>query len=164
MQGLGSLQYQTGRGIFLPQGYGGGIFDGNLAGGGLGYSVSSLPWLKYSSDTMAFQKDVNMALRDMGEKTITEDGKLGPNTCAAAKKAASRYDYIKVPPECNKSHTSAPAPSAPALPAEPLSPSRSSMLTPGGGRGMSSTTKNALIFVGAGVLAIGGAYFVMKKK
>lgn len=162
VQGLGTLQYNTGRGIFLPPGYGGGIFDENISG--LGYSVSNLPWHKYSADTLALQKDLNKALRDLGLATITEDGKLGTDTCTAAKKvsAAPGYGYVDVPPECGKSHSSGGSSYTPPMVASPVE--TSSTLSPGGGAGLSRTTKNALIFVGAGVAAVGAVYLFMRTK
>lgn len=162
VQGLGALQYNTGRGIFLPQGYGGGIFDENISG--LGYSVSSLPWHKYSADTLALQKDLNKALRDMGLATIEEDGKLDTDTCGAAAKvsASPGYGYIDVPPECNKSHPTTTTTTVPTAPA--LEPTQASALSPGGGAGLSRTTKNALVFVGAGVAAIGAVYLFMRSR
>lgn len=159
MNSLGTLQYQTGRGIFRPGGNGGGIFDNNLAGvSGLGgYSLQSMPWLSYSDGTKEYQGDLNDALRKLGQPTITEDGKLGPGTCAAAKKVQASPDYgWPLPSECNKTHT---APSTPTV--APALPSESTMM-PGGG-GMSRSTKNALIFVGAGVAALGVAYFALKR-
>jgi hypothetical protein len=160
MSGLGALQYNTGRGIFLPQGHGGGIFDENISGVGsaaLGYSVQNLPWHKYDDDTLALQKDLNKALRDLDKPTVKEDGKLGDNTCGAARlvSKSSGYGYIEVPPECSKTHGS-PAPS----PAPTISTTEASTLPPR--RGMSSGTKNALVFGGAAVLALGGAYLIMK--
>lgn len=168
MQGLGTLQYNTGRGIFLPGGYGGGIFDENISGTGstgLGYSVSNLPWHKYDANTLALQKDLNKALRDLGEPTISEDGKLGDKTCTAARKvnASPGYGYVSVPPECSKSHAPPAAPVvAPALPDTALEPD--TFLPAGGGRRMSQNAKNALIFAGAAALTLGSAYWLMKKK
>lgn len=161
VNGLGSLQYQTGRGIFRPEGNGGGIFDENISGVGaaLGYSVASLPWHGYDANTLALQKDLNKALRDLNQPTIKEDGKLGDNTCSAAKlvSKSSGYGYIEVPPECNKSHTSSSSSTSTTLVS---TTTESATLPPP--RGMSSGTKNALVFGGAAVLALGGAFLIMK--
>lgn len=167
VHGLGALQYQTGRGIFLPQGNGGGIFDENISGlGALGYSVSSLPWKSYSADTAALQGDINKALRALNKPTIKVDGKLGPNTCAAAKEtykaiATSQitgdFGQLAVPPECDKSHTSTSTSTSTTL---VTSTTESATLPPP--RGMSSGTKNALLFGVAGVLGLGGAFLIMK--
>lgn len=158
VSGLGSLQVNTGRGIFLPEGYGGGIFDENISG--LGYSVSNLPWHSYSPDTLNLQQDLNKALKDLGQPSISEDGKLGDATCSAAKyvQNSSGYGYVDVPPECSKTHAST---SVPPIVAPPIDQSDAALLPRAG---MSSTTKNVLIFVGAGAAALGVAYFVMKRK
>lgn len=156
MQGLGTLQYNTGRGIFLPQGYGGGIFDENLSG--LGYTSESIPWMTYSADTLQFQKDLNNLLRAAGKPTISEDGKLGKNTCNACR----GIDACRpVPKSCDQQYaqTSSPAP----LPAPPLPSAESSML-PSPGGGLSRSTKNAMIFVGAGAAAIGAVYLFSRAR
>lgn len=151
---LGSLQYDTGRGVFRPGGYGGGIFDSNLAG--LGYTADSLPWLTYSPDTVEFQKDLNTLLRAAGKPTVTEDGKMGPGTC----EACQSIDACRPMPTACSQATAAPV-LAPTLPSTPATMDAS--LLPSGG-GMSSTTKNVIAFVGAGTVALGIAYLVMKRK
>lgn len=152
-QGLGTLQYNTRRGIFRPGGYGGGIFDGDISG--LGYTADSLPWSTYSADTAEFQKDLNALLRAEGKPTLTEDGRLGKDTCNACRGIEA---CRPVPTNCAQQYAT-PAPSPVVAP--PLTVNQSAMLP---SPGMSSTTKNALIFVGAGAAAIGIAYFVMKRK
>lgn len=153
VSGLGSLQYNTGRGIFRPGGYGGGIFDNNLAG--LGYTADSLPWLKYSADTVEFQKDLNVLLRAAGKPTVSEDGEMGPSTCNACR---SLDACRPVPTACSQSTTTVPVTTAPSLPM-----TTDASLMPGGG-GMSSTTKNILAFAGAGAAVLGIAYLVMRKR
>lgn len=155
MQATGSLQYNTGRGIFMPKGNGGGIFDENISGlgnAGLGYSAASLPWLTYSADTVEFQKDLNKLLSQAGKATVAEDGKLGPKTCAACN---SVPDCRPVPTSC--SQASSPSPS-------PAFPSQSTVAPALPSPGMSRSTKNAVIFVGAGVAALGVAYFALRQK
>lgn len=170
VQGLGALQYQTGRGIFLPQGNGGGIFDMNISGvgsTGLGYSVSNLPWKSYSADTASLQSDINKALVKLGKSPITVDGKLGPNTCTAAQQtyaAIARGDItgdfgsLAVPPECSKSHGTT---TTSSLPTTVSTSTEAATLPPPPSR-MSSGTKNILVFGGAAVLALGGALLIMK--
>lgn len=169
--GLGSLQYQTGRGVFRPGGRGGGIFDGNIAGlGALGYAVRDLPWSQYDADTAALQKDINKALRALGKPTILEDGKLGTNTCAAANtaynaiatgKITGEFGYLAVPPECGKHSTSAPT-STPSTTVPSASTTSEASTLPPLPRRMSSSTKNIMIFGGAAILALGGAFLIMK--
>jgi len=150
--GLGTLQNSTGRGIFRPGGYGGGIFDQNIAG--LGYTAESLPWLTYSADTVEFQKDLNVLLRAAGKATIPEDGKMGPGTCDVCRE----LDACRpIPTSCSNQYAAAPA--APVT--APVVVNQSAMFP---SSRMSSTTKNALVFVGAGAVALGAAFLFLKKR
>lgn len=151
-QGLGTLQYNTGRGIFLPPGGSGGIFNSNLAG--LGYTADSLPWSTYSADTVEFQKDLNNLLRAEGKPTLLEDGRMGKDTCNACR---SLEACKPVPTNCAKQYTTASSSTV----APPITVTESTMLPR---PGMSSSTKNALIFMGAAAAALGVGYVVMKRR
>lgn len=68
-------------GIFGPQGYGGGIFDGMS---GLGQTdAEEFPWGRFSEHTQSlqFSTNVELAMRDLPR--VAEDGVLGPETCGA---------------------------------------------------------------------------------
>lgn len=175
VSGLGDVNYDTGEGVFRPGGYGGGVFDGNIAGLGalnpkptksLGI-LSSLfsneeadyPWKAYSEKTKALQQEANLRLIAKQKCPIVVDGKLGPGTCGAVKFVGG------TPPSTCQSFTD-PAPLTASCatansggtvvtstPTAPVLPSA----------GMSSSTKRAIGFALGGALAI-GAVLVLKKK
>lgn len=64
-------------------------------GGARGY-----PWNVYSEDTKQLQKEINAVLRQNGLATISEDGKLGGETCGAAQYVSDQYQIGVVPPTC----------------------------------------------------------------
>jgi hypothetical protein len=114
LSGLGNNEqterlWNEGSGVFRPGGYGGGVFDGNLAGlGSIGargtgkrhsrllsrrYQLRGLgagtgedpmyPWKVYSDSTKALQTATNAYLKQAGMCPIAVDGKLGGATCGA---------------------------------------------------------------------------------
>lgn len=125
-------------GVFGPQGYGGGIFDGMSGIGTVVGATSSngdgakYPWMEYSPATQSLQfaTNVELDMRDMPE--IGTDGVLGSETCGAQQylyEEAGLAEH-KPPASCQAfqypAQPSAPAPGpgpAPAAPA-PEVPSR----------------------------------------
>lgn len=75
-------------GVFGPQGYGGGIFDG-MSGVGLPVGQNSdepkYPWGQYAQSTQSLQFATNVELRMRDMPEIGTDGILGPETCGAQK-------------------------------------------------------------------------------
>lgn len=108
LSGLGNTEgvdpgprlWNEGDGIFRPGGYGGGVFDGNIAGlgsigarstralkrplRGLGADdTADYPWKAVSEKTRALQQATNVSLAKAGLCPIAVDGKLGGATCGA---------------------------------------------------------------------------------
>lgn len=177
-QGLGSLQYDVGEGIFRPGGYGGGLFDGNLSGvqtenntlGATASDEESYPYGQYSAKTKAFQDKINVYLKKAGLCPITADGKLGPATCGAvtdyrvlgAPGFTDAAPYI-VPSTCAgyaapKLLSSGCGGSSTVLPTPTQSASASSSLP------MSSSTKKLIGFVAGGLGAVAVVYYVKKRR
>ena len=157
--GLGML-YNTGRGIFKPGGYGGGIFDGNLSGLG---ADEQYPWHAYSDATLALQKNANDALRARGLCTLTEDGKLGAATCGASRSLIGQapptcqsYTEPKGPP-CGVAAT-APSVSIPASLAPPPVTAASMQF------GTSIDWTKYAAFAAGALLVVGGLYYFTHRK
>lgn len=156
--GLGML-YNTGRGIFKPGGYGGGIFDGNLSGLG---ATEQYPWQAYSDATLTLQKTINDALRARGLCTITEDGKLGSGTCGAARSligqapsTCQKYTDPKGPPCASGTAPSVPVPIA----TQPLPPAEAQIQF-----GTAVDWKKYAAFAAGALVVIGGVYLVKHRK
>jgi hypothetical protein len=175
---LGAL-WNTGRGIFKPGGYGGGVFDGNLSGlngHGLAGNEAIYPWGKYSAETKKLQDSTNATLKSYGYCPITADGKLGPATCGA--RAPRVIDTLKrgdtttlfaIPDACpaDKSQMTAPTPASSGCGTKSSSPITSlPSATPQPelmSAGMSASNKKALAFAVGGVATIGLLYLLKKK-
>jgi hypothetical protein len=168
MNGLnGALGWNVGDGVFRPGGYGGGVFDGNIAGLG---ATGSYPWGTYSADTLALQKSTNVALKDAAYCPIATDGKLGPATCGARLQltavnagnavfaAPDTCQSFKYPTLASKGCTSGSAVATTVQPSTPLTPPPEFASA-----GMGSSTKRALAFAVGGVVAIGVVYMLKKK-
>ncbi len=169
--GLGALGWNVGNGVFRPGGYGGGVFDGNLAGLG---ATGSYPWASYSADTLALQKSTNVALKDAAYCPVTEDGKLGPATCGARLQLTAvnaGNAVFDVPSTCQSfkyptlkssgcTSTSSSA-VATASPSSSTLPGATPQFQSAGM--MSSSAKRALAFAVGGVAAIGIVYMLKKK-
>lgn len=89
-------------GLFANEGYGGGVFNYNVAFGsvdnptpvgGLGAKIVGIgqavgddpqyPWLEFSQQTQVLQDSINEIITGKGLCPITVDGKIGPRTCGA---------------------------------------------------------------------------------
>lgn len=175
----GDLAVDAGEGIFRPGGYGGGVFDGNLAGApSLGHAptlgdttsdAADYPWDTYSAKTAALQTATNAALAAAGYCPIAVDGKLGPATCGARNRLtvddttgavwsnpstcqASTIPTLKSAGCGSGSGTSITSSRA------SMSPATSSLPM------LSSSTKKILGFVGGGLLAVGAVYYIKKRR
>jgi hypothetical protein len=177
--GLGELQYDVGEGIFRPGGYGGGVFDGNLAGApalgsagsrSLGDDASdatNYPWLQVSSATSTLQQATNTALVAAGYCPIAVDGKLGPATCGArnALTATDTTGAIWSNPSTCQSFTSPPMASSGCGSGGSTAVVKAGSATPSTSLpGLSSNTKKILEIAGAGLLAVGVVYFIKKRR
>ncbi len=180
---LGGVAYDVGEGIFRPGGYGGGVFDGNLAGApALGHrsaralgdvtptaeDSANYPYGKYSAQTKQLQDKININLIAGGFCPIIADGKLGPATCGAAV-IAGPAGLTPMPSTCQdiKTVTSA----AKGCGTGPVAPSSASasIAKPGAAVTsslplLSSSTKTVLGFIGGGLLAVGAVYYVKKRR
>jgi hypothetical protein len=177
--GLGSQEFNVGEGIFRPGGYGGGVFDGNLAGapslgkartlGDATSDAADYPWRAYSAKTAALQTATNVALKAAGYCPVAVDGKLGPATCGARNRLTI-------------DDTSGAIYSNPSTCQDYATPTLASAGCGGGGGStvtsikpaqasvnsslplMSSNTKKVMGFVGGGLLAVGIVYFIKKRR
>lgn len=160
------MQYDTGRGIFMPSGHGGGIFDGDLSG--LGGDAERFPWLGVSDDTKALQKSTNVALSELGYCTLSTDGKLGPVTCGGRQLAHDLYSSQMLVPSTCQSFTKPRHTSQGCVSSQPRPSYVSPVLTQESAAlpspGMSPGTRRVLAFaVGAGAVGL-GFYFWSKRK
>lgn len=179
--GLGSDQngINVGEGIFRPGGYGGGVFDGNLAGapslgkartlGDATSDATDYPWGAYSSKTAALQTATNVSLKAAGYCPLAVDGKLGPATCGARNRLTvddTSGAIYNNPSTCQSYATPALLSSGcgsgastvvTKIPATQASMSSSLPL-------LSSNTKKALGFVAGGLLAVGAVYYFKKRR
>jgi hypothetical protein len=182
---VGNNPINAGEGIFRPGGYGGGVFDGNLAGApSLGRAptlgdtpgsnptpsdAANYPYGKYSAQTLALQNKINQNLIAAGACPIIADGKLGPATCGATIIVGPAGGPFPMPTTCqdikmvtNAANGCGTGPSAPNTKPIPttasMTPVTSSMPM------VSSGTKKVLGFVGGGLLAIGAVYFIKKRR
>lgn len=189
--GLGDLQYNVGEGIFRPGGYGGGVFDGNLAGMptkvkgarslGANDSVSAeqkasdaanFPFGKYSAQTKQLQDKLNHLLVKNGYCPLIADGKLGPATCGAAIYPALQADpeYVKLAPYMPTTCQDVKSPTLAknGCGTGPLPPPGSAITpttaTLSMSTGMSSSTKKLIGFAAGAIGAVGLVYYVKKKR
>lgn len=68
-----------------------------------GFDKREHPWLEVSDKTRRLQERINAALKEGGyEPLISDDGKLGPGTCAAARVAFDNLEApgVRVPTTC----------------------------------------------------------------
>jgi hypothetical protein len=169
MAGQEAILFDTGRGIFKPGGYGGGIFDGNLSGitavsglGVLGQATGEYPWGAYSEATKALQEKTNAELSAKGYCPLVVDGKLGPRTCGAARAMFTQY-----PNTCQKftAPTMPPcvAPSATMAPAAALAPTPGVTVAPVQ-FGVAPDWKKYAAFAAGAAIVAGGAYFLLRRK
>lgn len=182
--GLGALAYNVGEGIFRPGGYGGGVFDGNLAGApSLGHRSSrtlgdatptpddaaNYPYGMYSAQTKQLQDKINQNLIAGGFCPIIADGKLGPATCGASV-IAGPAGLTPMPSTCQDIKTvtsaakgcgtgpTAPAASSSSVAKANLAPVTSSLPM------ISSSTKKVLGFIAGAAVAVGAVYYVKKRR
>lgn len=152
-------------GVFGPQGYGGGIFDGMSGIGlpvGAAPSDSKYPWMEYSPSTQSLQfaSNVELKMRDMPE--IGTDGKLGPETCGAQQYLYEQEGLAEhEPPATCQQFQYPPAPGAAAPPA----PEVPSVKAPPDGetRYASSLGTTGFVLIAGGV-ALAGVYLATRKK
>lgn len=170
----------VGEGIFRPGGYGGGVFDGNLAGApalgkraahlrGLGddaSDASDYPWGAYSAKTKALQDATNAALAAKGYCPIAADGKLGPATCGARNRLTiddTTGAFYNNPSTC-ASYTTPRLQSAGcgggSAPITATPETQASMDLPL----LSSNTKKMLGFAAGAIGAVAVVYYVKKKR
>lgn len=83
--GLATPDVDQRGGIFGPQGYGGGIFDGSNA-------LGQVEWKQADErgDVTAVQLAANDVLSRLGYTTIGADGAVGPRTCGAISLVAEK--------------------------------------------------------------------------
>lgn len=187
LRGLGDLQYDVGEGIFRPGGYGGGVFDGNLAGapalgkrgvkgvssmGALGDAASDAvdyPWGKVSDKTKALQQVTNTELATLGYCPIAVDGKLGPATCGARNRInIESPDAQYANPSTCQSYATPTSVStgcgAGSSSAKPLVSTASQSSMTSSLPLFSSNTKKAIGFVAGGLAAVGAVYLIKKHR
>jgi hypothetical protein len=165
--GMAAPSANTRGGVFGPQGYGGGIFDGMSGMGspvGLGASDAELhPWLEETEATRTLQGDANSELVVRGLPQIATDGVLGPITCGAVQVLSQPNDSnqgnpaFSVPTTC-QSYNYPPAPTATPRTGPPGDGPESQSSIGGGGN-------RTLMFLGiAGVVAALGIVMARKKR
>lgn len=142
VNGLGS--FNTKQGIFGPGGHGGGIFQTTVSGLG---TVVTGPRGVYSEATLSTQIEANAVLPRIGRDKITEDGKLGNETCSAISAIieSGSFSGWTMPAACSSGGSSASIVSA------PITSDAYEFKPP-----MSTGTKIAI--AGAGVLLVVGGY------
>lgn len=121
-------------------------------------SRTGMPWKEYSAETLAAQKQLNVALKAEGFCAIDQDGKLGPGTCGAAQAVLPQListdcRAFTAPTKCGSGAPSAPPASPP--PASPTAPTLPATM---------SGDNMWLIGGGVAALAAVGLAFFMKKK
>lgn len=183
---MGEVQYDVGEGIFRPGGYGGGVFDGNLAGApalgkrsGMGAATQAdtdnYPYGKYSAQTKQLQDKINTFLLKHQMCPIVADGKLGAATCGAAllPPLISDPEFLSsgayAPTTCQDLKTPLPSsggcgtgPAAPKLtPAQTLAVQQASMTSM---PMLSSSTKKAVGFLAGALGAVAVVYYVKKRR
>ncbi len=177
--GGGDLAVDAGDGIFRPGGYGGGVFDGNLAGapslgrartlGDASTDTGDYPWMAYSAKTAALQTATNASLAAAGYCPLAVDGKLGPATCGARNRLTvdDKTGAVWSNPSTCQSYSTPKLTSAGCgsggsslVTSSPASQASMSSKLPL----MSSNTKKALGFVAGGLLAVGAVYFIKKRR
>lgn len=92
-------------GIAALVGIGAFLFGGKktkAAPGQGGGTARGYPWNKYSVDTLSLQKEINAVLRDKGLGAISEDGRLGGETCGAAQYVSDQFGVGVVPATCRE--------------------------------------------------------------
>lgn len=157
--GMAAPDVATRGGIFGPQGYGGGIFDGSLGETESGTRSADVPWGEYDKDTEILQNQINALLQRYGFCPIAVDGELGPATCGAIKALREKGEIIVAPATCQSTKApsrepcgvarKAPAPTT----TEPPPPRRAGV---GSGGGM--------LLLGGFVLAMGAGAFILTKR
>jgi hypothetical protein len=179
MQGLG-LDVDAGEGIFRPGGYGGGVFDGNLAGApalgrrlrsGIGDASQSdqdnYPYGKYSAQTKQLQDKLNAELIKNALCPIVADGKLGPASCGAATVIGWG---IGAPPPSTCQDFKTPTKQSAGCGTGPAAPSSTTAALaplPGGSSSLplvSSSTKKLLGFAAGALGAVAVVYYVKKRR
>lgn len=188
IHGLGGdgTSFDVGEGVFRPGGYGGGVFDGNLAGAPalgkrgrstLGASPGAptatasdkvnYPYGKYSAQTLQLQNALNAYIVKLGYCPLIADGKLGAATCGAAVFRPA-VDGQTVPTTCEDfkevqkaSDGCGTGPKPPAVtPVQSgAGPNAAAMTLP-----MSSSTKKVLGFIAGGLGAVAIVYYVKKRR
>lgn len=177
--------YDVGEGVFRPGGYGGGVFDGNLAGApalgkrgrtSLGAAASSAtesdklnyPYGKYSAQTLQLQNALNAYIVKLGYCPLIADGKLGAATCGAAvfrpavdgkTVPTTCEDFKEVQLAADGCGTGPKPPAVTPVRADGSSPAAASMTLP-----MSSSTKKVLGFIAGGIAAVAVVYYVKKRR
>lgn len=172
----------VGEGIFRPGGYGGGVFDGNLAGapalgaaptlGDVASDAANYPYGKYSAQTLQLQQALNQKLITNGFCPLIADGKLGPATCGGAITIGglSPGPTIMPPTTCTDFNpprqASAGCGTGPTPPSSAASSATKASLAPVTSSlpMLSSSTKKVLGFIGGGLLAVGVVYYVKKRR
>lgn len=161
--GLATPDVATRGGVFGPQGYGGGIFDGSTAlsgtRSGLGVDDSRMPWKEYSEYTGDVQGQLNARLHDAGYCPIPVDGYLGPVTCGAA---------LEVAPDLHSTSCQSHKPPRLRTDGCPGSPKGSQPGKPDTEIAPPGPSTGNLFWIGAGVAALGalgvGGYVLWKKR
>jgi len=101
---------------------GGGVFGPLSSVDGWAMPGGSYPWREVSEQTKALQRDINAAIGMDGripspKPYIGEEGKLGPQTCGAAK-----FVYDGNAPSTCQSFAPFPPPAKPVTPVGPVGP------------------------------------------
>lgn len=151
-------------GVFGPQGYGGGIFDG-MSGVGLPVGESSngngkYPWLSFSEATQSLQFATNVELRMRDMPEIGTDGVLGPETCGAQQYLEGEGLAEHAPPATCQAFQYPKAATDPA-PEAPDAEEEEDVSAPGSSRAGMGAAGFLLI---AGGVAAAGIYLATRKK
>lgn len=176
---VGNNPVDVGEGIFRPGGYGGGVFDGNLAGapslgraptlGDASSDQANYPYGKYSAQTKQLQDALNLKLTQNGFCPLVADGKLGPATCGSATVIGglspgamilppTTCTDFKQPTQASAGCGTGPAAPKPTTNQAAMTPVTSSLPM------VSSSTKKVLGFIGGGLLAVGAVYYIKKRR
>lgn len=191
IQGLGQVGWDVGDGVFRPGGYGGGVFDGNLAGApalgkrGRGRALrgfgdlpagvapasasdqTNFPFGKYSAQTLQLQQKINALLGKYKLCPLIADGKLGAATCGAAIDPRilpdSANQGISAPTTC-EAYTQPLAASTGCGTGPKPAPSSATTAALAPSAPMSSSTKKVIGFVAGGLGAVALVYYMKKRR
>jgi hypothetical protein len=108
ISGLGAVQVDTRDGVFANEGYGGGLFNGNVGMSGAEYAQAAAGLGAADAGAVVLQKFTNVWLQMNGYCPISEDGVVGSKTCGALQ-VSGNLNNPEIVAECNRKGYTAPS-------------------------------------------------------